>query len=56
MKKYVGRPKEVDEELQRYTLTLDKKTVEALRALGMGNMSLGAREAIRKLKQIQVIR
>lgn len=51
----VGRPKEIDEVLSRYTVTLDDRTVEALRKLGMGNVSLGVREAIRKLRQIQIV-
>lgn len=51
----VGRPKEIDAKLSRYTVTLDDETVAALRKLGMDNISLGVREAIRKLRQIQIV-
>lgn len=50
-----GRPKEIDEPLLRITVTIDEKTADALRKLGMGNLSLGCREAVRRLKQIQII-
>lgn len=51
----LGRPKEIEAPVFRFTVTIDEKTANSLKNLGMGNMSLGVREAIRLLKQLQVI-
>lgn len=50
-----GRPKEIDDPVFRYTVTLDEKTVATIRSLGGGNFSLGIREAARILRQLNVV-
>lgn len=44
----MGRPMEVDKVSRRY-VTLDDATVKVLKGLGEGNLSLGIREAARRI-------
>lgn len=47
---HIGRPKEVDAALVRRYVTLDDDTVKVLKKIGEGNLSLGIREAARRLE------
>lgn len=50
----VGRPTECDEVMTRIQVTLDSATTKTLKELGIGNLSLGIREAARIIRQARI--